>query len=80
MLPVLALLLAVLATAVGVTDGVGACLVHGKHDFGTPAGLEALARIEPVRHRANKALLSGFDEKEISLVLRMLRSCLDTLW
>ena len=46
----------------------------------TPAGLAALARIEPVRRRANKALLAGFEPSEISLVLRVLRSCLDALW
>lgn len=46
----------------------------------TPAGLEILARIEPARHRANKALLADFKPSEISLVLRMLRSCLDSLW
>jgi len=46
----------------------------------TPAGLEILSRIEPARHRANKALLAGFKPSEISLVLRMLRSCLDALW
>jgi DNA-binding MarR family transcriptional regulator len=46
----------------------------------TPAGLAALARIEPARRRANKALLAGFEPSEISLVLRVLRSCLDALW
>jgi len=46
----------------------------------TPAGLAVLARIETARHRANKALLAGFEPSEISLVLRILRSCLDTLW
>ena len=46
----------------------------------TPAGLAVLARTEPARHRANKALLAGFEPSEISLVLRILRSCLDTLW
>lgn len=46
----------------------------------TPAGLEILARIEPARHRANKVLLAGFKRSEVSLVLRMLRSCLDALW
>jgi DNA-binding MarR family transcriptional regulator len=46
----------------------------------TPAGLELLARIEEPRHRANQELLAGFDSSEISLVLRVLRSCLDTLW
>jgi DNA-binding MarR family transcriptional regulator len=48
--------------------------------FATPAGLEALARIEPARRNANKALLAGFEPSEISLVLRTLRSCLETLW
>ena len=46
----------------------------------TPAGLAALARIEPARHIANKALLAGFEPSEISLALRVLRSCLDSLW
>jgi DNA-binding MarR family transcriptional regulator len=46
----------------------------------TPAGLEVLARIEPARRRANKALLAGFESSEISLVLRTLRCCLDALW
>jgi len=46
----------------------------------TPAGRAVLARIEPARHRANKELLAGFEPSEISLVLRILRSCLDTLW
>jgi DNA-binding MarR family transcriptional regulator len=46
----------------------------------TPAGLAVLARIEPARHRANKALLADFEPSEISLVLRILRSCLDALW
>jgi DNA-binding MarR family transcriptional regulator len=46
----------------------------------TPAGLELLARIEPARHSANKTLLGEFTPSEISLVLRLLRSCLDTLW
>jgi DNA-binding MarR family transcriptional regulator len=46
----------------------------------TPAGLAVLARIEPARRRANKALLAGFESSEISLVLRILRSCLDALW
>ena len=46
----------------------------------TPAGLAALARIEPARHLANKALLAGFETSEISLALRILRSCLDSLW
>jgi len=46
----------------------------------TPAGLAALARIEPTRRRANKALLAGFEPSEISLVLHVLRSCLDALW
>ncbi len=46
----------------------------------TPAGLEALDRIEPERHRANKALLAGFESSEIALVLSVLRSCLDALW
>jgi DNA-binding MarR family transcriptional regulator len=46
----------------------------------TPAGLEILARIEPARHRANKTLLADFKPAEITLVLRMLRSCLDSLW
>ena len=46
----------------------------------TPAGLAALARIEPARRRANKALLACFEPSEISLVLRVLRSCLDALW
>lgn len=46
----------------------------------TPAGVAALARIEPERHRANKGLLAGFEPAQISLVLRVLRSCLDTLW
>jgi DNA-binding MarR family transcriptional regulator len=48
--------------------------------FATPAGLAALARVEPARRRANKALLAGFEPSEISLVLRVLRSCLDALW
>jgi DNA-binding MarR family transcriptional regulator len=46
----------------------------------TPAGLETLARIEPARHQANKALFADFKPSEISQVLRILRSCLDTLW
>lgn len=46
----------------------------------TPAGLAALARIEPARHLANKALLAGFETSEIALALRILRSCLDSLW
>jgi DNA-binding MarR family transcriptional regulator len=46
----------------------------------TPAGLAVLARIEPARRRANKALLADFEPSEISLVLRILRSCLDALW
>jgi DNA-binding MarR family transcriptional regulator len=46
----------------------------------TPEGLAVIARIEPARHRANKALLAGFEPSEISLVLRILRSCLDVLW
>ena len=46
----------------------------------TPAGLAALARIEPVRRRANQALLADFEPSEISLVLSILRSCLDVLW
>lgn len=46
----------------------------------TPAGLAILARIEPARHRANQALLADFEPSEISLVLRMLRSCLDAMW
>ncbi len=46
----------------------------------TPAGLAVLARIEPVRHRSNKALLAGFEPSELSLVMRILRSCLDALW
>jgi len=46
----------------------------------TPAGLAVLARIEPARRRANKALLADFKPSEISLVLRILRSCLDALW
>lgn len=48
--------------------------------FATPAGLEVLARIEPARRDANKALLAGFETSEIALVLRILRSCLDALW
>lgn len=46
----------------------------------TPEGLEVLARIEPARRRANETLLAGFDPAEISLALRILRSCLDSLW
>lgn len=46
----------------------------------TPAGLAALARIEPARHRANKELLAEFDPAEIVQALRILRSCLDSLW
>ncbi len=46
----------------------------------TPAGLAVLDRIEPARHRANKALLAGFEPSEISFVLRILRTCLDSLW
>lgn len=46
----------------------------------TPAGLAVLDRIEPARHRANKELLSDFEPAEISQALRILRSCLDTLW
>jgi len=46
----------------------------------TAAGLDALRRIEPARRRANKALLADFEPEEISLVLRVLRACLDTLW
>jgi DNA-binding MarR family transcriptional regulator len=46
----------------------------------TPGGLAALARIEPVRRRANQALLADFEPSEISLVLSILRSCLDVLW
>jgi len=46
----------------------------------TPAGLAVLARMEPTRHRANKELFADFKPAEISHVLRILRSCLDTLW
>jgi DNA-binding MarR family transcriptional regulator len=46
----------------------------------TPAGLEALARIEGPRHRANQELFADFNAPEIKRVLRLLRSCLDTLW
>ena len=46
----------------------------------TPAGLAVLARIEPARHQANTSLLADFEPSEISLVLRVLRSCLDALW
>ncbi|MEE4271752.1 MAG: MarR family transcriptional regulator [Thermoanaerobaculales bacterium] len=46
----------------------------------TPAGMAVLARIEPARRRANKALLAEFEAEEIELVLRVLRSCLDELW
>jgi len=46
----------------------------------TPAGVAVLARLEPERRRSNKALLAGFEPSEISLVLRILRSCLDALW
>jgi DNA-binding MarR family transcriptional regulator len=46
----------------------------------TPLGLEVLDRIQEPRHRANQELLAGFDPPEIEQVLRVLRSCLDTLW
>lgn len=46
----------------------------------TPAGLEVLARIQGPRHRANQELLADFDTPEIERVLRVLQSCLDTLW
>ncbi len=46
----------------------------------TPAGLAVLDRIEPARRRANKELLADFKPEEISLALRILRSCLDTSW
>ncbi len=46
----------------------------------TPAGLAVLDRIEPARHRANKELLADFKPSEISSALRILRSCLDSLW
>jgi DNA-binding MarR family transcriptional regulator len=46
----------------------------------TRKGLAVLDRIEPTRHRANKELLAGFTDEEISLVLRVLRSCLDSIW
>ena len=46
----------------------------------TPAGLEVLDRIQEPRHSANQALLADFDASEIERVLRVLRSCLDTLW
>lgn len=46
----------------------------------TAAGIAVLDRIEPSRRRANKQLLDGFEPSEISLVLRVLSSCLDTLW
>jgi DNA-binding MarR family transcriptional regulator len=46
----------------------------------TPAGLELLARIEPARHRANKTLLADFEPEDVVHVLRVLRTCLDTLW
>jgi DNA-binding MarR family transcriptional regulator len=46
----------------------------------TPEGLAVLERIEPARRRANKALLAGFGPSQTSLVLRVLRSCLDALW
>ncbi len=46
----------------------------------SPAGLEALARIEPARRRANQDLLARFEPAEVATVLRIMRSCLDALW
>ena len=46
----------------------------------TPAGLEALARIEPERRRANQSLLDGFEPSDLSNALKILRTCLDALW
>ena len=46
----------------------------------TSAGLAILDRIEPVRRQANKELLAYFEPSEISQALRLLRSCLDSLW
>ncbi len=46
----------------------------------TEAGLAVLARIEPARRQANESLFARFDPSEVSLVLRVLRSCLDSVW
>ncbi len=46
----------------------------------TPAGLAVLDRIEPARRRANKELLADFEPARSRSALRILRSCLDSLW
>lgn len=46
----------------------------------TPAGHEAIERIQPLRRAANRRLLAGLDRGERRALLRGLEACLDALW